>query len=562
MIPPEESSPPTTSGITISNIFLNQSSQTSVEISVYTDQMTLVPDSISVYYIQIDPTDGSAIGSASSPILYPYSSDGTSVFKLEVVNLLAAKSYSFYVKAVKGTGYGNELYKNITLASTVTTGKVTTSIGDPKTSYTSKAYLVVDAPIDKNKFEVLTRQFNAIQLPTPTSVSSQGASFPDTYYTFGTSLFLEPNFDKPNQGAGIGFFSNDEGSQGYFVLLESTALAASKNRKTVRIVKANGTELFPLKSSGINTSSTFDGLYGGVQYNLDIKVKLSGSRIDISVYINGHKLSVYDQNAINPLNQILYPTNRISVIATSGKAMFDYVYGSKIEKEEYDNFEYTGNFYQGQFSNDLLTTNYGNLVYENSDKQDLYTSRQNMVDEFGTTVREILKASVKFDSRPAFPIRWTTGGNKFAKIISSKYSNFGGEAYVLNNASTTIPLSDNNLASFYIYGNTLSSSGQLEYIVEMDDTTYNTKEPILFQSKWIQSESDAKSIGEWIKNNVVNKGKIVNMEVFGNPLIAVGDIVAINYSYNGFTGQERFIVTNVSQSFDEGLTTEISCRLI
>ena len=60
----------------------------------------------------------------------------------------------------------------------------------------------------------------------------------------------------------------------------------------------------------------------------------------------------------------------------------------------------------------------------------------------------------------------------------------------------------------------------------------------------------------------MNKGKVVSMEVFGNPMISVGDIISITYPYNGFSGSERLIVTNVTQSFDQGLSTDITCRLI
>ena len=186
-----------------------------------------------------------------------------------------------------------------------------------------------------------------------------------------------------------------------------------------------------------------------------------------------------------------------------------------------------------------------------------------MVDEFGTTVREISKHTVKFDSRPAFPIKWSTGNNRLVKIIASKSSAFGGEAYLLNNTSTTIPVSDNNFAAFYIFGNTLSLSGELEYSTD-ETETYSTKEPVIFQSKWLQNESDVKSLANWIKSNVINKGKAIDMQVFGNPLLNVGDIISITHPLQGLEAgnSEKFIVTNINHSYDQGLETNIKCRLI
>ena len=132
---------------------------------------------------------------------------------------------------------------------------------------------------------------------------------------------------------------------------------------------------------------------------------------------------------------------------------------------------------------------------------------------------------------------------------------------MLNNTSTTIPVSNGLEASLYIYGNTLGSSGELEYKTDgLND--YTTAEPVIFQSLWLQNEADVKNLASWIKNNVINKGKLVDMSIFGNPLISVGDIVGIKYSYQGLSGTENFIVTNVKHSYSQGLETQITCRTL
>lgn len=153
------------------------------------------------------------------------------------------------------------------------------------------------------------------------------------------------------------------------------------------------------------------------------------------------------------------------------------------------------------------------------------------------------------------------GGNTLARIIGEKYSNFGAKIYVLNNASATIPLSNGLEANMYIYGNTLGNSGQLEYISnELND--FVTKEPIIFQSLWLQNESDVKNLANWIKQKVVNKGKMVNASVFGNPLLSVGDIVSFKYTLQGLTGTENFIITDVKHTYSQGLETSITCRTL
>lgn len=101
--------------------------------------------------------------------------------------------------------------------------------------------------------------------------------------------------------------------------------------------------------------------------------------------------------------------------------------------------------------------------------------------------------------------------------------------------------------------------GTLEY-VNNPESEYVTVEPVIFESAWLQNLSDVKALADWIKTKTVNRGKLVSLKVFGNPLISVGDIVSIKYAYEGFAGTESLIVTNVNQSYSEGLETSIVCR--
>jgi hypothetical protein len=46
------------------------------------------------------------------------------------------------------------------------------------------------------------------------------------------------------------------------------------------------------------------------------------------------------------------------------------------------------------------------------------------------------------------------------------------------------------------------------------------------------------------------------LNIFGNPLIQVGDFVTLSYDLNG-TVSKRNIVTSVSHSFNDGLSTTL-----
>jgi len=317
-----------------------------------------------------------------------------------------------------------------------------------------------------------------------------------------------------------------------------------------------------LKDTQKTDYETLAGVFANQSYTVDVKTKISGTKIYITVYINGFKISAVDQATIAN-GGIIEPTANTGLIChlPSTTAMFDYAYGLDMIAEKYTASENLGNVYQGQFSNDLIDVAFGDIIYNANSSEDGIPIGKTAIDEFGTVVREIVKVNTKFDSRPSYPLKWTTGINKFAKILGSKVSNFGGEAYVLNNTSSTIPLSDGGTANFYIYGNTIGQSGTLEYSTD-ESAEYAAKEPVIFESKWLQTLSDVKSLATWIKTKVINRGKLVDLAVFGNPIISVGDIVTIKYPYQGFAGTEKLIITNVSQSYSQGLETSITCRTL
>jgi cystathionine beta-lyase/cystathionine gamma-synthase len=202
---------------------------------------------------------------------------------------------------------------------------------------------------------------------------------------------------------------------------------------------------------------------------------------------------------------------------------------------------------------------FGDLIY-NTGNSDPVLKNQT-VDDFGTVVREIYYVKTKLNSRPAFPIKWSTGSNQAVSLIGKKISNFEAEAYVLNNTSSTVPLSDGALASLYVIGNDLYPSGTMEYSTDTS-SEYANKEPVIFESRWLQSEYDVKNLAEFIKTKAINKGKIIEIETFGNPMLSVGDIVSVKYAYQNLQETQKMIITNVSQSFMEGISTSITCRTL
>lgn len=438
----------------------------------------------------------------------------------------------------------------------------------------SKSYLqlAVTAAQYKNKQSaVFYKNFDSLTIPTTKTVSTtNGNSYNTAYFSFGTSLIMKDTLENTLHAGGVGFFLNESATSGYYIIMESTSSASAiLDKKSVRIEKWIGSNKIPLKEVGTRTESTIEGIFGGRTYNVDVKVKIENQSVTITAFINGYGITVTDttykiNNKVEIKSTILPPSKKMGLVCTRGEVAFDYGYANTLTPKQYNDRISELNIYQGQFNNDLINTSYGDLIYMADYQADEIAANNKKavaVDEFGTVVREIVTRDVSFNKRPAYPTMWSTGINPFAKILGSKISNFGSKIFVMNNTSQTIPLSNGAEASFLLLGNSLGNSGELEYSTdELND--YVNKEPAVFISSWLQNESDVKSLANWIKSNVVNKGKIINMTIFGNPLVSVGDIVSIKNTYQGLAGTENFIVTEVKHSFSEGLETSIACRTL
>lgn len=476
--------------------------------------------------------------------------------------------YKITTQAQSAAGFGNKLsvfYKLSSSTSVPGKGGNTKPISE---KVTAKSFLQISAPKEKDKVSFAYGDFNSIQsaLFTNTTVGT-GAfeksvkSYTETYYSFGTSFIFDPTLKYTPQSASLGFFLNSSTDSGYFVSFTTSATAASLLTNPVEIFKLEGKQIKKLADSQKGSRASLDELLAGKIYNVDVKVKISGLTVTIVAYINGFKIEATDTTSGTNENEILEPSGKVALVANRGTVKFDYVYADTITGDLYSRNYQNLNLYYGQFSQDFIDSSYGEFLY-NDLNQDLDTNpKPKSFEEFGTVVREIKRKSIRFSSPPSIPIRWTTGLNNLATILSETKDNFKSDVMVLNNSSVTVPLSDRGVNQFSIIGTTIGFSGDIEYQTS-PAAAYSATEPVIFQTSWLQNEGDVSSLANWIKGRIVNKAKIVTLEVFGNPLISVGDIITVNYPYQGFTSSQKIIVVKVSQSFQEGLQTQIVGRTL
>lgn len=383
------------------------------------------------------------------------------------------------------------------------------------------------------------------------------------YYAFGTSLFFKANNTNPNQAGGLAFFVSNSGQTGYFIQVSTSANAAINSSKEFKILKMTKGRATQLPDSQTGSAKSLGGVFGGKTYKIDVRVKVNANSVEINCYVNGFKITAIDSNPSGSVSttdpsEKLSQTNRVAMICNAGTVYFDYVYGMHLTEDQYEQ-ENLFNIYNGQYSDSTISFLYGNKTLENNTLSNSFSS--GFIEEFGAVARELRVLKTKYTSRPAFPLYASTGINSFAQIVGQRLTSFGAEVYVINNSGTYIPLDDSEFYSFYILGKYISQSGVLEY-VDNSASEYSVQEPVIFESKWIQKQADVVNLANWIKEIWSNKQTIINLEVFGNPLLSVGDVITATYPYNNLSNSDKFVVTNISHEFREGLRTTITARTL
>jgi hypothetical protein len=401
--------------------------------------------------------------------------------------------------------------------------------------------------------DTLNETYSLVEKVLPITTTS-------SYYSFGTSLFFDSLVANTSSGGGIGFFTTPCGTGGYFLLIKTTANTNEKNPKDVSIIKVVGNQAYPLRDDQETSAKRLGGIYGAVNYKVDIKVEINSGIVIIDAYVNNVKITARDipvAGSTNPAENILPVTNRVAMFTNKGKTSFDYIYAMPTTKEYYESTSLL-DIYQGQFGSATLNFMFGEKLLGNASSANIANG---VIEEFGTIAREIRYVSAKFESRPGYPLYTSTGINPHIQVLGQKLSSFGAELYVINNAGVFTPLDDGNLSSFTVVGNYIVQSGQQEYSEKLANE-FSNQEPVAFQSTWIQNEDDAKSLSKWIKNQWSKQQQVLNIEIFSNPLLSIGDIVSVKYTNNNLDGTGKFVVTNVSQNYSEGLGTSITVRSI
>lgn len=385
-----------------------------------------------------------------------------------------------------------------------------------------------------------------------TAVKNTEIDVSTNFFTFGTTVFFEPMSTTTRQSGGIGFFTNANGTDGYFVRIK-TSQTAGLYGDEVRIFKLKNGAVDKVFDDNITINKNIVGIQEGKTYKIDVFVKHTGTQVNIRAYINGSLIKAQDNTSV------IAKSSNIALFTNLGKAHFDYAYAIKITENQFQSPVLT-DIYKAQFSKALVNLAYGEFFVNGIEKipsntKDIY------VEEFGSIAREIRYFKKRYEALPSIPKFTYENLNSNVKVLYSNLTAFESEIYAINNSGISTIVDSSLGTQISVLGNNIIKSSGIIY-QEDQKNKFVAQEPIVFESEWMQSEEDAIQLSEFIKSQWSKSNLILNLTVFGNPVLSVYDIITISHDFTEISPTQRFIITNIKHSWSDGLETTITARSI
>ncbi len=375
--------------------------------------------------------------------------------------------------------------------------------------------------------------------------------------------------------AGLAFSLSEDNTSGYYLSIATSQNSnADKSFREINFYKIVDGKPVKIKDQQKDEDgSIITGLNGGRMYRLDIRANYStptvaagqptpGKVLTLRVSVNNKSFVVVDQDPISI-------TQKVGLMSLQGISAFDYIYTSALTPEEFAG-DLSFDPYKGFLSGEsALTKTFGDFIFNNKSKQTSST----WLREFGPVARELRRIKARYTT-PGFPLYPQLINNSDVTIAGSSIDSFSMDVYVLNNTGSFTALANNEEKQFVVVGNSIVSSDSFEYI---DPTLSDADkmEQIGFDSTWIQRETEAKALADWMKDQWSKQQSVISMQTFLNPTIQIGDVIEVSYPANRLYSSEdspipsgfaanKFVVLSINSAYDKDSppTTSIDCRSI
>jgi hypothetical protein len=427
-----------------------------------------------------------------------------------------------------------------------------------------------------------TTRFN----PDTTYVASRGATFGDSVWYVGARMrFRGAGYKNGMGGVCFNLGGNDKGY--YLELCRTDRLPGGRKYQheiNFFIKRSNNTiERFgPDSGKGVPFA-----ISPNTWYDIDIALRMQNADYTNPNAAVGHVIEV----SVNGTSKMTFTipvdkkepiTGRFGCFSRGNSHVdFEYLYANGATEDLHID------------TNDFFDRIRGGVVSGQADREWVYKWKSNshikkrptaavaslfsqrFFDDFGPICHEIREFDVKFDKFPS--IHSNLYFSNDTQIVCPEYKSdpFGAQfilanAYrsnaIVNGEDTLTFGSDNPVEQkLMIYGRTVTKDDEKTIVSKNDDAIRRRGSvETELQPDWIQTESGAQALADWITQHWAEGCDEVEAEIFGNPLLQLGDIVSVNYPQKDFDPvTHRYFVVSIGRSFDGGYeTTKLTLRRV
>lgn len=262
------------------------------------------------------------------------------------------------------------------------------------------------------------------------------------------------------------------------------------------------------------------------------------------------------------------------------QATFDYLYGISRPDILYGDEEIFQDRIDGGYRGNQMDRDY---VYETRTVRRKVKKKwtkvkqrysQRFYDEFGPMVHEVREFDIKFDT-DGLPVLQSKlfHSNETQAVCTEFTGDVAGAYFIMANTSRdhAILNGDDNLTAkgegsinqkLFVYGRPVIQKDEAQ-VVKTDDWAIRRRGEIEteYASKWVQNKDAAESLATWLTTHWTRSDSALEVEVFGNPLFELSDVVSIQYQ-DMTTATHKYYVVGINTSFDRGITTNLTLRRV
>lgn len=196
--------------------------------------------------------------------------------------------------------------------------------------------------------------------------------------------------------------------------------------------------------------------------------------------------------------------------------------------------------------------------------------KQRVYDDFGPVAHEVRDFDVKLTSNtPVLESRLYFSNDTQAvcpeytgDITSAQFLmvNISREAAIISGDDERTSQGNGTINhKLFVYGRPVIQKDA--QTIEMEDAwSIRRRGPIEIEyaSQWIQNKAEAERFAEWLTTHWSRSDSTLEVEVFGNPLVELTDVVHVKYNHI----DALFYVVGLTNTFEAGLSTTLSLRKV